>query len=411
MKQIRVSYATTSYGDEEIGAVLKVLRRPSHMIVAGELVHTFERKVAGLFGKKFGIAVNSGSSANLLAVELANLPRDSEVITPLLTFGTTVAPLIQKGLVPVFADVDIGTYQINTDQIESLITKRTRAIMVPSLLGNLPDLRRIRLIAKKNKLLFIEDSCDTIGGWFKKKRTGRYSDISTTSFYASHIITAAGGGGMVLVNDPELARKAIVMSNWGRQSTLFGAYAKSEDIKKRFDARIAGIPYDAKFIFSEIGYNMQITDIQAAFALENLKRLPGIIQRRKANFARLMKFFKNYEEFFILPEQLPEADTPWLAFPLTIRPGSPFSRLEITTYLEMCNIQTRPIFTGNITKQPGFRRVRGYKMRREGYPVTELVMRQSFLIGCHHGLTEEMFQHLFGTFKTFLEEHPRLGSR
>ena len=400
---VRVSYATTAYGNEEIEAVRKVLERPSRMIVAGELVREFERRVASIFGKKYGVALNSGSSANLLAVELAGLPRGSEIITPMLTFGTTVAPLIRKeGLVPVFTDVDMETYQINTEQIEPLITKKTRALMVPSLLGNLPDLARLRQIAKKYRLIFIEDSCDTIGGSFLGKPTGTYSDISTTSFYASHIVTAAGGGGMILLNNPELAKRALVMSNWGRQSTLFGVHGASENIAKRFQTRVAGIPYDAKFIFSEVGYNFQMTDIQAAFALENLKRLPEFTKRRKANFSRLIQFFKPHEKYFILPKQLPEADTPWLAFPLTIRPGSPFSRLQLTKYLEEHNIQTRPIFSGNILKHPGFRNPVAHKKRPGGYPVTDLVMRQSFLIGCHHGLTEEMFQHLFGTFTTFL---------
>ncbi|OHA09060.1 MAG: hypothetical protein A3A44_00650 [Candidatus Sungbacteria bacterium RIFCSPLOWO2_01_FULL_60_25] len=403
---MRVSYATTAYGKPEIQAVLDVLNRPSRMIVAGELVREFERKVAALFGKKYGVAVNSGSSANLLAVELAGLPKGSEVITPLLTFGTTVAPLIRKeGLVPVFADVDPRTYQINVSQIEPLITRKTRALMVPLLLGNLPDLAGLRRIAKRHGLLFIEDSCDTIGGSFRGKPTGSYSDISTTSFYASHIVTAAGGGGMILLDDRELARRALVMSNWGRQSTLFGVHDASENIRKRFQARVANIPYDAKFIFSELGYNFQMTDVQAAFALENLKRLPEFAKRRKANFTRLMEFFKRHEKFFILPEQLPGTDTPWLAFPLTIRPGSPFTRLALTKYLEERNIQTRPVFSGNILKHPGFRNPGAHKKRPEGYPVTDLVMRQSFLIGCHHGLTEAMFQHLFETFASFLKQH------
>lgn len=402
-KPIRVSYATTSYGKPEIRAVLDVLNRPSHMIVAGELVREFERKVADLFGKKYGVAVNSGSSANLLAVELAGLPKGSEVITPLLTFGTTVAPLIRKeGLVPVFADVDMGTYQINADHIEPLITRKTRALMVPLLLGNLPDLARLARIAAKHGLLFIEDSCDTIGGSFRGKPTGTYSDISTTSFYASHIVTAAGGGGMILTDDRELARRALVMANWGRQSTLFGVHAASENIGKRFRARVAGIPYDAKFIFSELGYNFQMTDIQAAFALENLKRLPEFTRRRKANFARLATFFKPYEKYFILPVEHSGASTPWLAFPLTIRPDAPFTRHQLTRHLEERNIQTRPVFSGNILKHPGFWNPGEHRKRPAGYPVTDLVMENSFLIGCHHGLTEEMFQHLFGTFSAFL---------
>ena len=400
-KPIRVSYATTYYDEKEIRAMNKVLRQPNKMIVAGELVREFERKIAAIFGKKHGIMVNSGSSANLLALEIADFPEGSEIITPALTFGTTLAPIVQKRLNPVFADVKMGAYQIDVGQIEPLITRKTKALMIPSLMGNLPDLARIREIARRRRLLFIEDSCDTVGGAFRKKPTGAYSDISTTSFYASHIVTAAGGGGMVCVNNPEWARRALVLSSWGRQSTLFGVHERSENIRKRFSAKIGGTPYDAKFIFSEVGYNFQVTDLQAAFGLENLKRLSGFARRRRGNFSRLKKFFSRYEEYFILPEQLPEAETVWLAFPLTLRRGAPFSRFEITKYLEEHNIQTRPIFTGNVLRQPGFRGL-GLRARRGGYPVADYIMKNSFVIGCHHGLTEAMFAHLFETFEKFL---------
>ncbi|MBI4095144.1 MAG: aminotransferase class I/II-fold pyridoxal phosphate-dependent enzyme [Candidatus Liptonbacteria bacterium] len=402
-KRIRVPYATTFYDGKEIVAVNAVLKRPNKMIVAGNLVHDFEAKIAKLFGKKHGVMVNSGSSANLIALEIAGLPKGAEVITPLLTFSTTLAPIVQKGLVPVFADVKMGTYQINEEQIEPLITKKTKALMIPSLIGNLPDFRKLLAIAKKHKLLYIEDSCDTLGGAFAGRPTGTYSDITTTSFYASHIVTAAGGGGMVCVNGRDLARRALVMSNWGRESTLFGAYAKSEDIRKRFSSKIGNIPYDAKFIFSEIGYNFQPSEIQAAFALENLKRLPEFTRRRRANFKRLKRFFGQYEDFFILPEEYPKASTVWLAFPLTIRRRAPFTRLQITKYLEKHNIQTRPIFTGNALKQPGFRRIHPFRARRGGYPVTDYVMKNSFLIGCHHGMTGKMFAHLFEVFGSFLK--------
>lgn len=401
-KEIRVSYATTLYGEREIRAAMSVLKRKSGMIVAGELVKRFEKKIARLFGKKHGVMVNSGSSANLLAVELLDLPRGAEVITPALTFSTTLAPIVQKGLVPVFADADPETYQINAEQVEGLISKKTRALMVPSLIGNLPDLAAIRTIAKRHKLFFIEDSCDTVGAQFAGKPTGQYSDISTTSFYSSHIVTAAGGGGMIVLRDPELARRALVAANWGRESTLFGAYQKSEDIRKRFAGRIGGIPYDAKFIFSEIGYNFQPSELQAAFGLENLKRLPEFTRRRRANVKKLLAFFRQYEDFFVLPHELPQTKTAWLAFPLTIRRGAPFSRLHITKYLEERNIQTRPVFTGNVLRQPAFRGIKA-RVRKEGYPVADNIMRNSFLIGCHHGMTPAHFVHLFETLREFLE--------
>lgn len=401
-KNLRVPYALAVYGKEEIAAVNSVLGNPSK-ISPGELVKEFERKVAGIFGKKYGVMVNSGSSANLLALEVLDLPKGSEIITPALTFSTTVAPIIQNDLVPVFADVEHGTYQIDVSQIEPLITKKTKAVLIPSLIGNIPQMAKLRSLAKKYKLWFIEDSCDTLGAKFAGKPTGWYSDISTTSFYASHIVTAAGGGGMVAFHDKNLARKALVMSSWGRESTLFGAHEKSEDIKKRFSGMIANIKYDAKFIFSHIGYNFQPTEISAAFGLEQLKRLNTFSQIRRKNFAECFKFFQKYEKFFILPRQNAKTETNWLAFPLAIKNEAPFTRHEITKYLEEKNIQTRPIFTGNILRQPGFAGII-HKKVNGGHPVADYIMENSFLIGSHNGLQKQHIDYLKKTFSGFLDK-------
>ncbi|MDO8482549.1 MAG: DegT/DnrJ/EryC1/StrS family aminotransferase [bacterium] len=400
-KKIRVPYLLTVYGKEEVKAVNEVLKDPTK-IASGPRVRDFEQKIAKMFGKKFGIMVNSGSSANLLAVDVLDLPRGSEVITPILTFATTVAPLVQRGLVPAFADVEEGTYQINIKQIEGLLSKKTKALMIPSLMGNMPDLAKLQTFAKKHKLWFIEDSCDVLGAKFAGRSTGSYSDISTTSFYAAHVITTAGAGGLVAFHDGQLAKRALIKANWGRESTLFGFYEKSEELKKRFTGVLEDMPYDAKFIFSELGYNVQSTEINAAFGLEQLKRFPGFVARRKKNAATLLKFFKRYEEFFVLPVQHPQAQTFWHAFPLTIRKNAPFTRLEITTYLEERNIQTRPIFTGNILRQPGFRNIDA-KTLKEGYPVADNIMRNGFLIGCNHGLTDKHIAHLTDSFEQFLK--------
>lgn len=402
-KHTRVSYAQAVYGKEEIAAVNRVLENPSK-IAPGEKVREFEKKVAALFSKKHGIMVNSGSSANLLAVEAMGLPMGSEVITPVLTFATTVTPLVQKGLVPVFVDVEEGTYQVNVDQLERAISPKTRAVIIPSLLGNLPDLARIRSITKKHNLFFIEDSCDTIGSRFGGKSTGAYSDISTTSFYASHIITAAGSGGMVCVNNPALARRVRVMAAWGRDSTLFGAHEKSEDIKKRFAGRLAGDTYDAKFIFSELGYNFQSTELNAAFGLEQLKRLSTSALLRKKRFSELQDFFRQYENLFILPKQHAHTNTNWLAFPVVLKPYTMFTRAEITKYLEEANIQTRPIFTGTILRQPAFQNV-PHRKGVSRFPVSDYIMRNGFLIGAHHGLTDEQMRHVKKTLSAFLAAH------
>lgn len=401
---IRVPYAQTVYGKEEVRALMHVFKNPSK-IVAGPAVKEFENKIAKLFGKKYGVMVNSGSSANLIALELLNLPRGSEVITPILTFSTTLAPILQKGLVPIFVDVEEGTYVVDVNKIERLITKKTKALMIPSLIGNLPNWVRLAAIAKKHKLWLIEDSCDTLGARFKNTPTGTYSHISTTSFYASHIITAAGGGGMVCVNDEKLRRRARVMAYWGRESTLFGAYEKSEELKKRFKGKLAGKPYDAKFIFSEIGYNFQPTEAQAAFGLVQLTRLKTFSARRKANVRELVAFFKKFEHLFILPRTHVGTETNWLAFPLTIKSAAKFSRLELTKYLEEHNIQTRPIFSGNILRQPAFQGIANKDVGQEAFPVTDYIMHNSFLIGCHHGITSRELAYIKRVITDFLTLH------
>lgn len=398
-KQMEVPYAAAIYGSEEMGAVLNVLRNPKK-IVAGPQVKEFEQKIAALFGKKYGVMVNSGSSANLIALEVLNLPVGSEVITPVLTFGTTLSPILQKGLKPVFVDVVPGTYQIDTDKIEALITENTKALMIPSLLGNIPDMVKLRALCDKYKLYFIEDSCDTVGAKFNGRPTGEYSDISTTSFYASHIVTAAGSGGMVCFHDEALARRALVKSNWGRESTLFGVYEKSEDLEKRFAGRLDGESYDAKFIFSEVGYNFQSTELNGAFGLVQLKRLDVFSALRKKYFTDLLSFFGKYEDFFVLPKQDERTETNWLCFPLAVKPDAGFNRNEITQYLEKNNIQTRPIFTGNVLKQPAFAHVAD----SNGFANTDYIMKNGFVVGCHHGLTEEQIAYMKEMFANFLKE-------
>ncbi len=392
---MRIPYALAVFAEEERRAVSEVLETPQ--IVAGEKAKLFEEKIAELFGKKFGVFVNSGSSANLLALEVVNLPAGSEVITPVLTFATTVAPIVQKKLVPAFVDVEAGRYVIDAERVEKAISGRTRALMIPSLLGNVPDLPKLRTIAHEHNLLLIEDSCDTLGATIDGKPTGSHSDISTTSFYASHIITAAGEGGMICVNDAFWNRKARIMSGWGRRSAL----NESEDITRRYETSIGTFPYDSKFIFDEVGYNMRTTDIAAAFGLAQLKKLGTFSNIRNRNFTELKKFFKKYEEVFILPEQMENVHTNWLAFPLTIRKGAPFSRLEIVQHLEHRDVQTRPVFTGNILRQPGFEGVNRIGSVRK-FPHADSIMQNGFVIACHHGLTEEHIDYLKNVFEEFL---------
>ena len=391
----RVPYGLAVHDHEEEEAVLEVIK--NHKTIMGEKVKKFEQNIAVLFGKEFGTMVNSGSSANLLAFEILDVPKDAEVITPILTFATTLSPIIKKGLTPVFVDVEPNTYIVNVNEIEQSITRKTCALMIPSLLGNIPDLVRLRKIADENNLIFIEDSADTLGATFNEIPTGKFSDISTTSFYGSHIITAAGEGGMICSNNKKWNEKCRILRGWGRTSAI----NESEKLEDRFSTKLDDIPYDSKFIFEEMGYNFLPSEISAAFGLVQLKKLKIFAEIRKKNFNELNSFF-NSINFFETPKQLSNVETSWLAFPLTITSNAPFTRLEIVKHLESCGIQTRPVFSGNILRQPGFKNIKHKDLGKE-YKVANNIMRNSFLIGCNHGLDERHMNRIKTSFTSFLE--------
>jgi len=394
-EMIRVPYGMTVHGEEEIEAVVKVLRTSTQM---GKNVREMESRVASLFDKPYGIMLNSGSSANYLAVELMALPEGSEVITPALTFSTTVAPLVRNKLIPSFVDVEEGTYNLDADKVESMITDKTKALMIPNLIGNLPDWNKLRAIADKYNLFVIEDSADTLGATIDGQSAGRFSDMSVTSFYGSHVINCAGNGGMLTVRNPEHFERGKLLRSWGRSSSLF---IESEKIENRFNVEVDGIPYDSKFIFAEPGYNIEPSEMGAAFGLVQLDKLDHNIAEREKNFAEMTEFFKQYEEYFILPKQLPNSRTGWLALALTLRDDAPFKRSEMQIFLEKRNIQTRTVFTGNILRQPGFKDV-ACKRSSDGYEEADRVMRGGMLLACHHGLTPEMKDHVKTQVTEFL---------
>ena len=273
----KIYYGQAIYDHKEINAVINVLKKSSLSLTDGNKVKELEKVVAKIFGKKYGLMVNSGSSANLLALAAFNFKKGSEVITPNLTFSTTVAPIYQLGLIPFFIGVEKDKFIADPMQIEKCINKKTVAIMVPNLLGNIPDWKIISKIAKKYNLAVIEDSADTIGYTINKKIFGQFSDIVTNSFYASHIINGAGTGGIVCFNNFKLYQKAKLLRGWGRSSSLFN---ESESIQKRFNIKVSGIDYDAKYVFSELGYNFLPSEISAAFALEQIKKLKNNITIR-----------------------------------------------------------------------------------------------------------------------------------
>lgn len=393
----RVLYAEAVFDDKEIDAVVNVLRNRPHQLMSGPSVLEFEPKIAALFGKKYGIQTNSGSSANTLALASLELPHGTEVITPACTFSTTVAPLIQQGLVPAFADVEVDTFVIDANRIEELITPQTRALMVPNLIGNLADWPRLRAIADEYKLFLIEDSADTVGSLIRGQPSGALTDISTTSFYASHVMTAAGFGGMVCFNQPRLARRAMLLRGWGRSSVLTG---ESEKIEDRFSTSIDGMGYDSKFVFEGIGYNFLPSEIAAAFGLEQLKKLPRYIDTRIQSFNALRQFFKRHEEWFILPRQTADTHTAWLAHPLVVRDSAPFKRRDLQMHFEGAGIQTRPIFAGNILRHPGFSGIRR-KDSPHGYPNSDQIMRGGILMGCHQGLVAADIAYICDVFTRF----------
>ena len=395
---IRVPYGSTVHGEEEIDAVINVLKTTTQM---SKNVREFESKVAAKYSKDYGIMVNSGSSALYLSIESLNLPKGSEVITPALTFGTTVASIVNNKLVPVFVDVKPDTYCIDETQIESKITKNTSAIVAPDLMGNICEWPYIRELADKHNLKILVDSADTIGATYDGISTGSFADVVITSFYGSHIINGAGNGGMIATSDKELADKCSLLRSWGRSSSLF---VESEAIENRFNIQLEGIQYDSKFVFEELGYQLEPSEISSAFALVQFKKLDQNMELRNKHFDSHLEFLSKYSEFFSLPIQNPKAYTCWLAFPMIVNESAPFNRTDMQIFLEKRNIQTRVVFTGNVLRQPMMKNV-NYVGNPDDFINADRVMKQGILLACHHGLTDEMINHLYESIELFISQY------
>lgn len=359
-----------AYGDDEIKAVVECLNG-DFLAGFGPKTIQFEQEVSALFGKKYGLFVNSGSSAILLGLSALNLQPGDEVITPACTFATTVAPIIQCGLKPVFCDVEIGSYVPTVDAICSLITEKTKLIILPNLIGSTPDWKELR---KRTSITLFEDSADTIV--FTPE-----SDISITSFYASHLITSGGSGGMVMFNDEKLLKRATMFRDWGRIGD------NSENVLDRFSYNIDGIPYDYKFLYDAVGYNMKSSEMNAAFGLVQLNRLEEIKSKRKSIFNRYIHNLKNVSQL-VLPDTT--KDNNWLAIPFLTK-----NRLELLTFLEKNNIQTRVCFAGNITRHPAYRKY------LQDFKNSDRIMAEGFLLGAHHGMTIEDVDYVCNKIKEF----------
>ena len=369
-----------AYGDLEIKAVVDCLN-DGWLAGFGPRSIEFEEKVSVLFGKKHGLFVNSGSSAIILGINALNLNKGEEVITPACTFSTTLAPIIQCGLTPVFCDVEVGTYVPTAEQVCEKITDKTKVILLPNLIGSKPDWTKIRdtiCQMERPDIILFEDSADTIT--FTEE-----TDISITSFYSSHLITAAGSGGMVMFNDEKYLKRATMFRDWGRIGD------NSEDVKTRFEFSIDGIPYDYKFLYGAVGYNMKSSEMNAAFGLVQVARLDEIRQKRSAVFNRYLDNLKDLTDKLVLPINTFNSD--WLAIPfMTPR------RLELLTYLEENNIQTRVCFAGNVTRHPVYREY------LQVFPNSDRIMAEGFLLGAHHGMNIEDVDYVCAKIREFFAQ-------
>ena len=392
-----ISYGKNVYNKDEIFAVNNTLKKTTQM---GVSVATFENKIAKIFGKKYGVMVNSGSSALILALKCLNLKKGSEVITPCLNFGTAVSSIILNDLVPVFVDVNVRTLQINPDLIKKKITKKTKAILVPNLIGNIADWKKLKNIASKEKLHLIEDSADTLGAKINNVSTGTYSDISITSFYGSHVISCAGNGGMLLTNDKKIYAKSKVLRSWGRLSSLI---KDSENINKRLGIKLKGVEYDRKFVFSEIGYNFEPSEISASFGLVQLKKFKSFSSIRNKNFKFHFNFFNKLKDYFLAPIINKSVYTNFLAYPIIIVPNKLFNRKELQIFLEKNKIQTRPIFSGNILRHPAFSNLISRKNKLNEFENADYIMKNGILIGCHQGLSIKDLKLIHNKIKNFIQ--------
>ncbi len=367
-----------AYGQEEINAVVECLN-DGWLAGFGKRTIEFEEKVSKTFGKKYGLFVNSGSAACLLAIASLNLPNNSEIITPACTFSTTVAPIIQLGFKPIFCDVVLNAYIPSVESVINVITENTKAIMIPNLVGNKPDWKLLKEKLNeinRSDIILIEDSADTI-------TYTEETDISTTSFYSSHIITAGGSGGMVMFNSEEHLKIATMYRDWGRIGDNL------EDYSERFKHSVDGIPYDYKFLYGVLGYNFKSSEMNAAFGLVQLERFEKFKQIRRSLINRYFENLKDVKEI-LLPDDTIKPN--WLAIPLQTE-----QRYELLKFLEDNNIQTRVCFSGNITRHPAYREY------LQEFKNSDIIMKNAFLIGAHHGMSLEDVDYVCNKIKEFFK--------
>jgi len=377
-------------------------------LTAGRFSDLFEKELARYFGSRFSFLVNSGSSANLLAFYTLTSPKlgeraiqpGDEVVTVAAGFPTTINPLIQYGCVPVFVDIDVPSYNIKVSDIEKAITSKTKAIMIAHALGNPFDLDAIIELSKKHNLWIIEDDCDSLGATYKNRKTGTFGDLATVSFYPAHHITM-GEGGAVLINNPKLKKIAESFRDWGRD--CWCSPGCDNTCGKRYDWKLGGLPegYDHKYTYSHIGFNLKVTDMQAAIGLSQLAKVDYFISKRRENHTILYNYFKKLENYFILPEATLNSNPSWFGFMLTLRKDSGINRNKLVEFLEKNKIGTRLFFGGNLLRQPAYENL---KYRKVGeLENTDFVMNNSFWLGVWPGINESHIDYIFNKTKEFIE--------
>ena len=403
--ETRINYAARVYDEKEMISLVDASL--DFWLTSGRYAKQFEEELAKFLRVKYCLLTNSGSSANLLAISALTSPKlgenrlmpGDEVITTACGFPTTLNPIIQNNLIPVFIDIELGTYNIQADQIEQSISDKTKAIFVPHTLGNPVQLDKIMKLVKEYDLWFIEDNCDALGSKYKGQYTGSFGHISTCSFYPAHHITM-GEGGAVLTDDPLLKKIIASFRDWGRDCWCDPGC--DDTCKKRFDWQLGRLPvgYDHKYIYSHIGYNLKVTDMQAAVGVEQLKKLPEFIEKRKENFRLLYEGLKQYDEYFVLPKATANSEPSWFGFPVLVGEGAPFKRDEIVWFLETNGIATRMLFGGNLLKQPAYDSVKYRAV--SSLENADVVMESLFWIGVYPGLMPSMIDFVIRKFSQFL---------
>ena len=411
----RIAYASRVYDEKEMCSLTDAML--DFWLTSGRFAEQFEKDFAAFLGVPFVHLVNSGSSANLLAFMVLTAPElgerrirpGDEVITVACGFPTTIAPILQYGAVPVFLDVTVPQYNLDVSQLEEALTEKTKAVMLAHTLGNPFDLKAVRDFCRKHQLFLVEDNCDALGSRYtidgETRYTGTWGDIGTSSFYPPHHMTM-GEGGAVYTRDPLLHRLILSYRDWGRDCIC--PSGRDDTCGHRYDGQFGQLPagYDHKYVYSHMGYNLKATDLQASIGCEQLKKMPGFIRRRQENWERLHRALSDLTDVLILPERAPGSDPSWFGFLITLKPSSGLSRENVVRKIESRNIQTRMLFSGNMTRHPAFDTIRGTDAYRVvgDLAVTDMIMRQTFWVGVYPGMTDEMLDYMAGVIHESVRE-------